>query len=319
VHFGSGFAGHDPILLIVVDAVIQNVYARATAATALALLPFYGAGYTHQEGPYKDQVSRGLYYLGSRMLITPNGGDLEEGTMYAQGISTIVLCEAYAMSHDENLRPYAQRAVDFIVYAQDRHGGGWRYTPGMPGDTTVTGWQLMALKSAQMAGLEVPSQSFFLANKFLDSVQDNKGASYGYLRPGDEPTTSAVGLLCRMYLGWGRQHPALLKGVAALDKLGPSMPPDKSALQANLYFDYYATQVLYHHHGPAWDHWNRTMREFLVSTQSGEGHESGSWYFQDRHGDKGGRLYNTAIAILTLEVYYRYLPLYSSKAVDEGF
>jgi hypothetical protein len=296
-----------------------GVERSTTAATALALLPFYGAGYTHQEGPYKDQVSRGLYYLGSRMLITPNGGDLEEGTMYAQGISTIVLCEAYAMSHDENLRPYAQKAVDFIVYAQDRHGGGWRYTPGMPGDTTVTGWQLMALKSAQMAGLEVPSQSFFLANKFLDSVQDNKGATYGYLRPGDEPTTSAVGLLCRMYLGWGRQHPALLKGVAALDKLGPSMPPDKTATQANLYFDYYATQVLYHHHGPAWERWNKKMREFLVSTQSNEGHESGSWYFQDRHGDKGGRLYNTAIAILTLEVYYRYLPLYSNKAVDEGF
>ncbi len=296
-----------------------GVERSTTAATALALLPFYGAGYTHKEGPYKDQVNKGLYYLGSRMLITPNGGDLEEGTMYAQGISTIVLCEAYAMSHDENLKPYAQKAVDFIVYAQDRHGGGWRYTPGMPGDTTVTGWQLMALKSAQMAGLEVPSQCFFLANKFLDSVQDNKGANYGYLTPGDGTATSAVGLLCRMYLGWGRQHPALVKGVANLDKLGPSMPPDKLTPQADLYFDYYATQVLYHHHGPAWERWNKKMREFLVLTQSSEGHESGSWYFQDRHGDKAGRLYNTAIAILTLEVYYRYLPLYSNKAVDEGF
>ena len=152
-------------------------------------------------------------------------------------------------------------------------------------------------------------------------MQDNKGANYGYLRPGDGPTTSAVGLLCRMYLGWGRQHPALLKGVENFDKLGPSMPvADKSIPPvADLYFNYYATQVLYHHHGPAWERWNKRMREFLVATQSSEGHESGSWYFQDRHGDKGGRLYNTAIAILTLEVYYRYLPLYSSKAVDEGF
>ena len=299
-----------------------GVERSTTGATGLALLPFYGAGYTHKEGPYKEQVDKGLYYLGSRMLVTPQGGDLEEGTMYAQGISAIVLCEAFAMSKDENLRPYAQKAVDFIVYAQDKHGGGWRYTPGEPGDTTVTGWQLMALKSAQMAGLEVPSQTFFLANRFLDSVQVEKGAAYGYMKPGDGPATSSVGLLCRMYLGWGKQHPALTMGVGALDRAGPSMSDQTNKLltpTANLYYDYYATQVMYHHGGPAWERWNKKMRDFLVATQATEGHETGSWYFQDRHGDKGGRLFNTAIAILTLEVYYRYLPIYSTKAVDSGF
>ncbi len=70
--------------------------------------------------------------------------------------------------------PYAQNAVNFILYCQDKHGGGWRYFPGQAGDTSVSGWQIMALKAAVMAGLEVPSQSFFLANKFLDSVQGEK-------------------------------------------------------------------------------------------------------------------------------------------------
>ena len=86
-----------------------------TGATALALLPFYGAGYTHKDGPYAEQVNHGLYYLCGRMLVTPQGGDLQEGTMYAQGISTIVLCEAYAMSKDEKLRPFAQNALNFIL------------------------------------------------------------------------------------------------------------------------------------------------------------------------------------------------------------
>ena len=108
----------------------------------MALLAFYGAGYTHSKGPYQEQLKRGLYYLGSRMLLTANGGDLQEGTMYAHGISTIALCEAYAMSGDENLRPFAEQAVRFVLYAQDRRGGGWRDSPGEPGDTTMHGWQL---------------------------------------------------------------------------------------------------------------------------------------------------------------------------------
>ena len=288
-----------------------GVEISTTAATAMALLPFYGAGYTHKEGPYTDQVNRGLYYLGSRMLITPQGGDLQEGTMYAQGLSTICLCEAYGMSKDENLRAYAQKAVNFILYAQDRHTGGWRYFPGQAGDTTVSGWQLMALKSAQMAGLDVPSGSLFMANKFLDSVQAEKGAAYGYLRPGTEATTTSIGLLCRMFLGWSKTHPALAVGVNGIDKLGPS-PTD-------MYYNYYATQVMFHYHSSAWDRWNQKMRDYLIETQSDQGHEAGSWYFPDRHLDKGGRLCNTSLALLTLEVYYRYLPIYTNKAVEDAF
>jgi hypothetical protein len=162
-----------------------------------------------------------------------------------------------------------------------------------------------------MAGLEVPSRAFLLADKFLDSVETEKGAAYGYLRPGEGPATTSVGLLCRMYLGWNRQRRALMMGVTNLDKLGPS--------PTNLYYDYYATQVLFHYGSSGWDGWNKKLREYLISTQSKEGHENGSWYFVDSHGDKGGRLYNTAMAILTLEVYYRYLPLYSNRAVEDGF
>ena len=112
---------------------------ETTAATAIALLPFLGAGYTHTEGEYQDLVDRGLYYLVRRSLRTPNGSDLQEGTMYAQGLATIALCEAYAMTEDPGLKGYAQGAIDFVCYAQDRKGGGWRYTPGEPGDTTSLG------------------------------------------------------------------------------------------------------------------------------------------------------------------------------------
>jgi hypothetical protein len=273
-----------------------------TAATGLALLPFLGAGHTHVEGEYQDMVARGLYYLNNRALMTPQGADLREGTMYAQGIGALAVCEAHLMSGDPGLKGLAQRAMDFIVYAQDKTGGGWRYTPGEPGDTTVTGWQLMALRSGRAAGLNVPSTTLVFAQRFLESVAVDQGARYGYMTPTPKPSTTSIGLLCRMYSGWGRENPALQRGIDYLGQWGPS--------KSDLYYDYYATQVMNHFGGPKWNRWNTAMRDYLVETQDSEGLENGSWYFPDRNGDKGGRLYNTAMAVMILEVYYRYMPLY---------
>jgi hypothetical protein len=288
--------------------------ASTTASTALALLPFLGAGYTHTEGEHAETVKRGLYYLGTRARTTPQGVDLQDGTMYGQGLATIALCEAYAMTHDEALKDVAQQAIRFIVFAQNTAGGGWRYTPGAPGDVTVTGWQLMALKSGQLAKLDVPSPTVGLAQNFLDSVQTDGGARYNYMvaQPARQTnTTTAVGLLCRMYTGWHRDTPALYQGVAYLHKWGP----DKN----NMYYNYYATQVLHHWEGPEWQEWNGRMRDYLIATQSKTSHEAGSWHFPDAYGDVGGRLYNTALAIMTLEVYYRYMPLYRNEAVQRRF
>lgn len=279
-----------------------------TAATGLALLPFLGAGEVESNSPYKPVVDRGLYYLAGRMQLTPHGGDLQEGTMYAQGIATIALCEAYGMTREPSLRPLAQHAIDFICHAQHR-GGGWRYYPGQPGDTTVFGWQFMAIKSARLAGLHVPREVIYKAERYLDSMQTGDGAFYGYLAADKQPTPTAVGLLSRMYLGWRQDNSALATGVGYLEKLGPS--------RTDMYFNYYATQVLHHAESPGWPRWNETLRERLIATQSRRGHESGSWHFRDEHGDEGGRLYTTAMCLMILEVYYRHLPLYGERAAEE--
>ncbi len=285
--------------------------ASSTAATAMVLLSFLGSGYTHLEGEYRRVVGRGIYHLIKRARLTADGADLQEGTMYAQGLSAIALCEAYAMTQDPALKDLAQNAVRFIVYAQDTTGGGWRYTPGQPGDTTVTGWQLMGLKSGQMALLEVPSSTLYMVQRFLGSVQTEGGARYGYMTPQPRNTTTAIGLLMRMYTGWRRDHPGLQKGVAYLSQWGPS--------EDNMYYNYYATQVMHHWQGSDWDKWNRKMRDYLIATQSTSSHEAGSWYFSGGYGNVGGRLYNTAMAVMTLEVYYRYMPLYRDQAVADQF
>jgi hypothetical protein len=289
------------------------------AATGLALLPFLGTGQTHKESKkYKATIGNGLNFLVNHMRISLRGGALNEegGNMYSHGIASIALCEAYAMTHDKNLLVPARASLNFICYAQDPVGGGWRYTPREKGDTSVMGWQLMALKSGFMADLAVNKKTYRKASLFLDSVQSDSGAVYGYQDPGSKEATTAIGLLCRMYLGWKKDNPALQRGVMILSNHGPS--------PGNMYFNYYATQVMRHWEGEEWDKWNLQMREQLVHIQAKQGHEEGSWFINsggnaDLGAGAGGRLYVTAMAAMILEVYYRHMPIYRAQSVDQDF
>jgi hypothetical protein len=288
-------------------------------ATGLALLPFLGAGNTHRDGRHERVVSRGIEALVSMIQLTPEGGSLYDGgQMYSHGIAAMALCEAYAMTEDKRLRAPAQAAVNFICNAQDPKGGGWRYEPRQPGDTSVMGWQIGALKSGYLAGVDVPAIVPARAGYFLDSVQLDEGQTYAYELKERKyrPATTAIGLLCRMYLGVDADNPVLKQGVERLAKLGPS--------EQDAYFNYYATQVVFQYtsgKGPMWDKWNKTMRDMLTKGQETKGHAEGSWRARDGdHGRaKGGRLYATALNCMTLEVYYRLMPIYQSKAFDDEF
>ena len=295
-----------------------------TGATALAILPFLGAGNTHLNGDYKKQVQAGLDFLKSRAQRNGRGISFTEpgGTMYSHGLASIVLCEAFAMTQDTSLAPYAQGSIWYIEDVQDRVGGGWRYQPRQQGDTSAVGWQLIALKSAKLSGLNINTNTIRGVEKFLDGVSNAEGSVYGYVAA---PTgkrisraTSAVGLLCRMYMGWDKDTPGIQNGVDFLSKRGPST--EKNSGHCNMYYNYYATQVMKHYGGDQWTNWNNQMRDYLIETQGKKGNVKGSWYLAADHaGKKGGRLYSTALATMTLEVYYRFLPIYKDRSAEDDF
>ncbi len=202
----------------------------------------------------------------------------------------------------------AQKAVGYSLRIQDPTHGGWRYDAQPDSDLSVTGWQTMALYSASKANIRVPAVWEQNVGRFLDSVQQLNGSAYGYNlnEKVATPGRQAIGLLCRVYTGWDRRRQGLLDGADALAKAGPS--------ETDLYFDYYATSVLHHLGGPAWDQWNEKMRPFLIRTQDQTGHQTGSWSFHGGHGSKpGGRLLNTSLACLILETYYRSKPKLAPK------
>ena len=310
------------------------------AGTSLALLPFLGAGQTHENGVYKETVAKGLKWIlehqkengdlrGQNSLRRNNLPDTYE--MYAHGQATIVLVEAFAMTGDERFREPAQRAIKFIEDAQYRRGG-WRYRPSTGarnerGDTSVFGWQLMALQSARGSnlGLKTDESTFELADQYLDIVSRKydgeyrkfpAGSLYRYQAGSDEPkpTMTAEGLLCRFYLGWDRDKPAAR---AAVNYLVKYHPPSRD--EANIYYWYYATQALHHYGGSKWKTWNEKMRDTLVLMQNRRGDHPGSWTPSDfEWGGQGGRIFVTAMAVCTLEVYYRHLPLFEQLKLDEN-
>ena len=230
------------------------------------------------------------------------------GDMYSHGLATIAMCEAYGLTSDARIKTAAQLGINYIVTAQDPAGGGWRYSPRTPGDTSVTGWQVMALKSGQMAGLSVPKKTFVAVGKYLDASETStKGGSYGYVPgSGGSPAMTAVGALCRQYLGTSPLDKSLLSSIEKIK----AVPPAPSSRGESIYYEYYATQVLHHIGGADWDEWNKGkdgkngIRDTLIKRQDADGSFAGS-----DHGS-GGRLGATSLSLLTLEVYYRHLPLY---------
>jgi hypothetical protein len=290
---------------------LENV----AAATAMALIAFQGAGHTHRGDP-RDEYTR-VVARGSAALIdhiAEEGKSYRNGIQhggYTQALCTIALCELYGMTNDRQLNAPVRDAVEYCIFAQSSEGG-WRYTPQQDSDTSVTGWFVMALQSARMAGLKVPGQTLDSVSMYLNEAGKGYATRYSY-QPGTAatPSMTAEALLCRQYLGWKRDDPRLIDGTNyLLDNL-----PEWE--KQNVYYWYYATQVCHHMQGDMWQRWNEVMREELPRQQITEGPERGSWSPEgDRYGSAGGRLYVTCMCTYMLEVYYRHLPLYQGNAAD---
>jgi hypothetical protein len=323
------------------------------AITGLATLGFLGAGFTHQDDrresagasgsppprhPYCDMVDRALTWLCRCQrqdgLIVSSSAETERA-MYSHGMAGLAVIEAYSLTHDPRLRPHAQLAVNFCVSAQQSNGG-WDYSfsPTGRGDTSVTSWQVMLLRAARAAGLSVPQKAWSRARKFMEKVTDTKEGAIGYAQSAGNPAVDegcnamvAAGWVTRAYLGVPDDHLAQQKFAGVLLKLPPrfdgewgrcshwSMLRDrKAAGHWTLYYTYYGTLAMFHYGGKAWEEWNARMRKVTLENQRTKGHEKGSWDPVTADASFGGRVYATAMNVINLEVYYRYLPVYEVGA-----
>ncbi len=287
-----------------------------TGVGGLALLAFLGAGNTHREGEYQDNVRRGLEFLLRSQRADGNldGPATPFARMYCHAMAGLAVAEAYGMSRDERLREPVRRAVQYTINAQNTTSGGWRYLPGDPGDTSLHGWQLMMLKSAELAGIPTPQNTRNGMIRYLRSAASGQHGGLSSYRPGERVSRpmTAEALVCWQFLGMPREHPA---NEEAAEYIMAELP---GSGQANLYYWYYATLGMYQLGGEHWERWNEAVQRRLVETQIKDGPLAGSWDTDTVWGGYGGRIYTTALAALTLEVYYRFLPLYIEAAPAAG-
>lgn len=286
-----------------------------TAMTGLALLAFLGSGNTHLTGKYRDNVRRGLDFL---LGIQRADGSLAGNArmyeaMYCHGMAAFALSEAAAMSRDERLKPAVSRAVTFIVASQHPTSGGWRYQPGDPGDTSQLGWQIMALRSAELAGMPMPQRTRDGIERFLASVSSGRHGGLASYRNGERPTRTmtAEALAARQFMRFTQPESTR----EAAEFIVQELPGDG---EVNLYYWYYATLSMYQLQDEHWEKWNHALQRSLLAAQHKDDDLAGSWDHDTMWGSYGGRVYTTALSTLCLEVYYRYLPLYTARAGQPG-
>ncbi|MCH2178814.1 MAG: terpene cyclase/mutase family protein [Mariniblastus sp.] len=278
-----------------------------TGITALATLAFLGAGNTHLEGRYQVSVQHALEYLIGSQAPDGNlsGGAKVFARTYCHSMALLALSEALAVTGDQRLKDAVERGVNFSARSQNLTDGGWRYKPGDRGDMSQFGWQVMAMHSASIGGVQVPAETVDRMHRFLHLCTSGPAHGLASYRPGQGVTSTmtAEALVCRYFMKKTVSRETVHE---AARKLMSDRPRNS---RINMYYWYYATMALYHSGDENWEAWNRSLTETLLPMQIRTGPSRGSWPPNGLWAGYGGRVYSTAMATLCLEVYYRYLPV----------
>lgn len=281
------------------------------ADTGMALLAFLGTNQTDKVGKWKSNVKNAINWLIANQK--PNGS--WDDRNYANGICTLAMVEAAGMKcGNMEVKRSAENAVEYLL-KQQNDTGCFNYSgPSDRNDMSITGWCIMAFKSAMICDIKKKEikESFQKCRAFLDSsegTKDNSSSSKGlaWYIPSTLGTGAmggacqAIAMLIRQYTGEERSSPWLQ---AAADGQITKIPLEYKNM--DVYRIYYSFLTLFQLGGNHWQAWYKPVTELIVSAQRQDGDFKGSWDKTGCHVDKGGRVLYTALLCLCLEVPYRY-------------
>ncbi len=282
-----------------------------SAMTGLALLAYMAHDELPASAEFGDTVTRGLQNLLKRQ---DKSGAFSQN-VYAHAIATYALAEAYTMTRIMELKTPLEKAARVILKGQQINGGfDYFYRKEQRFDTSVTGWQIQALKACRTAipDMEGLEEALSRSTRFLlfDAIaRDGSGFVYegkAGIAPisGGKLSMTGVGTLCLQMLGKNSSVP-VKTGLKILQKAELEWP---TAGKANVYMSYYVAQAKFQSGDqPDWMRWNLQMQKILLAKQNNDGHwEQGDY-------DNGSHVYTTTLCTLMLEVYYRYLPSYAHR------
>jgi hypothetical protein len=304
------------------------------ATTALGLLAFLAHGETTTSVMYGRTVEKAIRYLLTQQESDRNPAGafcaLNQPGVYAHAMAAYAISEAYALTRIPKLKGAMDRAIGHIVNGQQARGGwNYSYQKGDRRDTSVSSWQVQALKAAYMAGTEVPGvqEAMQLAAKDLKHVYNENNGRFQYSmsptdpRPtqGGQPNATAMAVLCLQLIGHGKSNEAL-GGIASHENASCQWEDNNNVFA--MYIWYYLTQAKFHNGGSTWQNWNREFARAYVKNQKEDGRWEGPFFppedMSTHHYENNyGPAFTTALGALTLQVYYRFLPTYQEIAVED--
>jgi hypothetical protein len=296
--------------------------------TGLSVLAFLGAGYSHLSKDtydgicFGDVVRKGMQWMMSNQ--DPEGcigSRQSQKYMYNHTVCALAMSEAYGLTGSNLFKDQAQKGVDFTIAAQNP-GKGWRYSYKCgDNDSSVSGWAVMVLKSAEISGLSFPPSGYSGCRAWYDEVTEESYGRVGYTHRGTgkvyvpglnenfshHEALTAIAVMARIFMDKNKSDRRLSAGCDLMLRDLPNWSTD----QIDFYYWYYASLALFQYDGPSgpkWKGWNEKMKNALVNNQvrGAKKCKDGCWETVGRWCGEGGRVYGTAINALTLEVYYRY-------------
>ena len=292
------------------------------AMTSLALLTFLAHGETPSSEEFGETVEKAIRWLVTNQDAKTGLFTGRDGHNYSHPIVTYALCEAYALTKVPMAKTAAERALKVLIKGQ-HPSGGWDYNCKQTtrDDTSYMGWCAQALKAAKMAGVkhtQLESAMRLAIKGFQKNAHPNGG--FGYTSPGQGGLTG-VGVLCMQLLGASKEK-EVSKGLEYLKDWPFSWSGAKA--KSPVYYWYYITQAKFHAGGATWDRWNNMFATELVRNQqvikgvipdvNGKMRDVGFWDSPSEHEHGDGRVMDTCLCALQLQVYYRYLPTFKPPA-----
>ncbi len=284
--------------------------APTTGVAAACTLSFLANGHVPGSGEYGQVVSKALQFLIRNAqpsgLIYKNG--MGPFPMYHHGLATLAIAESWGESSDPRMREVLKRAVDLICSCQNQRGG-WRYQPRVADDDlSATVMQLMALRAAKDAGIDVPKEVIDAGVEYVKSCHNSRGqgkdGGFAYTPGGESGFARAGAGVTSLQVAGNYKATEISEGVDYILKFKPL---GTQTTDQNFYYYglYYSTMGIYQAQSigawgrKAWASWYPAVIKDLAATQKPEGKWDGPY-------DQ----FSTAMPLLILAIPCRYLPIY---------
>jgi hypothetical protein len=286
-------------------------------ATGLVLMAFAGYGHTHRHGNYREEIQAALDWMLTKQREKDGAFS---NNMYVHAITAHALVELWGMTRDPELREPAQKATDFLCFAQNE-GAGWRYGPNSgDSDSSVSSWCTMALQTARRCDLKVPARNLIWCRKFWEAITvysgEEEGKEYGQAfyelkangthGGSGSYANTAASILCRLFMGTEHNARSVQAGAAYLEDASTD------EVKPNIYMWIYATQAFFQMGGKPWAQWQKEVMPVTAGLQvkprrgKRTGEEGSFWSRTKWISGRLGRIGVTAASVLVLESYFFY-------------